>query len=180
MGTQQAGTDGALVVLVPEVEELVATFRAKYDPSAAQGMPAHITVLYPFRPAQGFVRVREYLQALFCSFQRFHFELASIERFPSVLYLAPKPAEPLRDLIRSAWDAFPESPPYGGAVSEPTPHVTVADFHDAPVPPHVEQTFSIAASRVLPIDVHADVVTLMLLEGGWWKASGSFPLVGPA
>lgn len=38
----------ALVVLVPEAEELVAPFRAAYDAAAAAGMPAHVTILFPF------------------------------------------------------------------------------------------------------------------------------------
>jgi hypothetical protein len=41
--------ESGLVVLAPEAEFLVGPFRAKYDPSAAAGMPAHITLLYPFK-----------------------------------------------------------------------------------------------------------------------------------
>ena len=43
--------ESALVALVPEAECLVKTFRDRYDPSAALGVPAHITLLYPFKPA---------------------------------------------------------------------------------------------------------------------------------
>ena len=42
--------ESALVVVVPEAEQLVGPFREKYDPSAAAGMPPHITLLYPFKP----------------------------------------------------------------------------------------------------------------------------------
>ena len=38
----------ALVVLVPEAEASVGRLRQRYDPSAAVGMPAHITLNYPF------------------------------------------------------------------------------------------------------------------------------------
>src|SRR4051812_2432915 len=41
--------ESALVVLVPEAEAVVKPFRDRYDPSAAAGMPAHITALFPFR-----------------------------------------------------------------------------------------------------------------------------------
>jgi hypothetical protein len=41
--------ESALVVLVPEAEPLVKPFRDWYDPSAAAGAPAHITLLYPFK-----------------------------------------------------------------------------------------------------------------------------------
>jgi len=42
-------SESALVVLVPEAEAVVKPFRDQYDPSAAAGMPAHITLLYPFQ-----------------------------------------------------------------------------------------------------------------------------------
>ncbi len=41
--------ESALMVLVPEAETLVKPFRDRYDPSAAAGVPAHITLLYPFK-----------------------------------------------------------------------------------------------------------------------------------
>src|SRR4051794_32755870 len=39
-----------LVVLVPEVEVLVARHRAVHDRMAPLGVPAHVTALFPFRP----------------------------------------------------------------------------------------------------------------------------------
>ena len=40
----------SLVILVPEAESMVKAFRERYDPAAQAGMPAHITLLYPFVP----------------------------------------------------------------------------------------------------------------------------------
>jgi hypothetical protein len=40
--------ESALVVLVPEAEAATKPFRDQYDPAAAAGVPAHITLLYPF------------------------------------------------------------------------------------------------------------------------------------
>ncbi|WP_079312549.1 hypothetical protein [Microbispora sp. GKU 823] len=40
----------ALVVEVPSAEPLVRGLRERYDSFAAYGMPAHVTVLYPFLP----------------------------------------------------------------------------------------------------------------------------------
>ena len=45
-------TETALVVLVPEAEAIVGRLRQRYDPSAAVGMPAHITINYPFLPGE--------------------------------------------------------------------------------------------------------------------------------
>ena len=38
----------ALIVRVPETEPCVAALRERFDPSAALGVPAHITVLHFF------------------------------------------------------------------------------------------------------------------------------------
>ena len=43
-----AKAESALVILVPEAEPLVRPFLERFDPSAATGVPAHITLLYPF------------------------------------------------------------------------------------------------------------------------------------
>lgn len=42
--------ESTLVILAPEAEGLVQSFRDRYDPAAKSGMPAHITLLYPFKP----------------------------------------------------------------------------------------------------------------------------------
>jgi len=73
MGSQE-GT--ALVILVPEAETLVQAFRDQYDPSAAEGMPALITVLYPFKPADKISKsMVEALQSLFLCHSPFRFSL---------------------------------------------------------------------------------------------------------
>jgi len=41
-------TESAVLAAVPEAEPAVAALRARLDSSAAQGVPAHVTVLYPF------------------------------------------------------------------------------------------------------------------------------------
>src|SRR6478609_6635048 len=41
----------ALVITVPAAEPVVGPWRLQYDPSAAAGMPAHVTVLYPWLAA---------------------------------------------------------------------------------------------------------------------------------
>lgn len=46
------GGHSALVILVPEADPLVADYRLRYDPSAAQGMPARYG-LWTIRPDAG-------------------------------------------------------------------------------------------------------------------------------
>ena len=75
--------ESSLAVLVPEAELLVSSFRGRYDPSAAAGMPAHITLLYPFKPPGelGEAEIGTLNQCL-SGFQRFNFSLTTTRRFP--------------------------------------------------------------------------------------------------
>ena len=42
--------ESGLVLMVPEAESVVRKLRYRFDPAAAAGVGAHITVLYPFVP----------------------------------------------------------------------------------------------------------------------------------
>ncbi|MEU9125154.1 2'-5' RNA ligase family protein [Streptomyces sp. NPDC048506] len=38
----------ALIVRIPDAEPAARALRARFDPSARAGVPAHVTVLFPF------------------------------------------------------------------------------------------------------------------------------------
>src|SRR6185312_14804244 len=42
----------ALIVAVPEAETAVGALRREHDSSAALGVPAHVTILFPFLPPE--------------------------------------------------------------------------------------------------------------------------------
>ena len=52
MSQPRTSYESAPVILVPEAEAIVGRWRQRYDPSAAVGMPAHITLNYPFLPGE--------------------------------------------------------------------------------------------------------------------------------
>ena len=120
--------ESALVVLVPEADELVGPFRERYDPSALEGMGAHITINYPFQPKQmdRELLIKE-LTDLFAHFPSTGFSLTELRQFPDTLYLAVDPEGPIRAMAKAVFKRYPESPPYGGAFDEVYPHVTVAE-----------------------------------------------------
>ena len=68
--------------------------------------------------------------------------LASVGRWPDVVYLAPEPDAPFRRLTAALASAFPDYPPYEGAHEEVIPHLTVA--RDAP------EDYYEAAAHALP------------------------------
>ena len=95
--------ESTLVILVPETEGLAQSFRDRYDPAAKSGMPAHITLLYPFKsPNEIDGRVLDILSHCFSRFPPFRFSLARINQFPGeTLYLVPEPEDPFRELTLS-------------------------------------------------------------------------------
>ncbi|NUP83938.1 MAG: 2'-5' RNA ligase family protein, partial [Nonomuraea sp.] len=118
-------TTTALIAVVPEAEPVVGVWRERYDPSAAEGVPAHVTVLYPFLPFE--LVDTSALAELFAAWASFDVEFRGFGHFPGVLYLAPEPAEPFRELTTAVAERWPEAPPYGGAFPDVVPHLTVAD-----------------------------------------------------
>ena len=50
MAATSPGPYSGLIVEVPEAEPAVARLRERLDASAPLGIPAHITVLFPFMP----------------------------------------------------------------------------------------------------------------------------------
>ena len=173
-------THTALIVVVPQAEAAVGALRARLDAVASWGVPAHITVLYPFLPP-GDVdgRVRSALAEVVAGVPRFAFTLARTGWFgDTVLWLAPEPDGPLRRLTAAVTARFPSAPPYGGAFDDVVPHLTVGDRQPRAV-------LDAAAAQVgthLPIHARADAVRLIAGRpepGGGWHTVAEFPL-GPA
>jgi 2'-5' RNA ligase len=170
--------ESALVVLVPEAEVVVKPFRDRYDPSAAVGVPAHITLLYPFKPPNEIDDgVLENLRHCFARFPPFRFTLAAISRFGmEVLYLVPEPDEPFRQLTLAIWGGYPEVPPYSGKWTSIIPHLTVAQLADERQLERVADQFAQASQTMLPFHATAAEVTLMDNQSGRWQTRSTFRL----
>jgi 2'-5' RNA ligase len=133
----------ALLIPVPEAEPHVEAFRARYDAAEENGIPAHVTILFPFGDRD------DGLEELFARFEPFDFTLARVERWPTVLWLAPEPAERFLELTRALVERYPEYEPYDGLYDTVIPHLSVA--HRTPAPPEVDEELR----RVLPIAARA-------------------------
>jgi len=169
---QMVSVQSALLILVPEAESLVKAFREKYDPSAAAGMPAHITVLYPFKPPSEINKiVLDGPNQCLRRFPSFPFSLTVTRRFgDQTLYLAPEPHEPFRRLTLAIWGCHPETPPYGGRYREVVPHLSVADrCSGGRRLDSIASNFAQASQGVLPICAIAKKVTLMDTRSGRWE-----------
>jgi 2'-5' RNA ligase len=162
----------ALVVLVPEAEELVARLRLRYDPAAAAGVPAHVTVLYPFVSPVADDTVDK-IATICRRHAPFSAEFAAVDRFPgSVVWLRPEPSERFSALIAAATAEFPESPPYGGTIAEPVPHLTVADGVDAATASEVQSELE----RGPPVFCEINELALLVQdETGRWELARTWP-----
>jgi 2'-5' RNA ligase len=169
--------ESALVVPIPEAEALVESFRKQYDPSAAIGVPAHVTLLFPFiSPNEITAQVISTLQELFSKFPYFSVSFPETRRFPGVLYLAPVPVEPFLQLSKMLTRHFPETPPYGGEFTHVTPHLTIAQVSDPRQLDEIAANFQLAARNRLPILSEVRTVVLFENSSGSWQVRMQFPL----
>ena len=133
-----AAGESALIVPV-DVPMAMRRLRDGMDPSATLGVPAHITLLYPFVPADGpDDGVKGQVARIVSGEPAFRFMLERVQRWPEVVCLLPDPSGPFSRLIGALAVAFPDYPPYGGAIELPdiVPHLTIAhtsrsDYLDA-------------------------------------------------
>jgi 2'-5' RNA ligase len=158
-----APTETAVIAAVPAAEPLVSVHRQQLDPAASWGVPAHVTVLYPFVAPEAITddlittlgaAVRP-VNAFDCRFVRTRW----FDR--NVLWLDPEPAQPFRQLTAAVWRAFPQYPPFGGAYADLIPHLTVAQQRVADLPTllAVERT----VQSGLPLT--ARIESLLLIAG---------------
>ena len=173
-------TESALVVLVPEAEPLVGTYRERFDSSAAAGLGAHITLLYPFvEPGKIGESELDLLAECLRGFAPIAFSLAKIRRFPvETLYLEPDPAEPFRQLTMAIWERFPDRPPYGGAWPDIVPHLSVGRFADAAAMDKVAADLARALEQSPPIRARSGTVALIENMAGRWIVRRTFKLGG--
>jgi 2'-5' RNA ligase len=169
----------ALVVLVPEAEPLVEPFRSQYDPVAPRGMPAHVTILFPFYAQTELgPDVVNTLEQHFAPFTPFHFELRETGAFPRVLYLKPEPHDLFSQIISSTSSLFPDLPPYGGSTGERIPHVTVAHAETDVDFEKLRARFEEGLERQGLVQGTVSRVTLMVHSRADWLELNSFSFRG--
>ncbi len=163
------GWESALVVPVDAAERTVAGWRRRFDPAAEWGVPAHITVLYPFvPPAEINETTLVRLRALLAEFGGFEFMLDAVGRFDTdVIYLRPEPADRFAALTAAVVEEWPSYQPYGGIYSVVIPHLTVAEMD---IGGRFDEISADLATH-MPILARAEFVNLMAgrQQPGSWR-----------
>jgi len=151
-------THTALVVPIPGLQDFVATWRPKVDAVPPVGVPAHVTLLYPFLPpAVGSERIAE-IRTFLATRPSFPYSLDGVDWFDDeVVFVKPLPADGSMDLTNAIEEQW-RLAPYGGDVEDPVPHVTIGYGGNR----EAMQRVADAARKVLPIKAQlADEVWLM-------------------
>lgn len=102
-----------LLLAVPAADSLVAKHREHLDLAAQDGIPAHITVVYPFKPlAEITAADHKSLEATFLNHPEFTIRGSQTAWLgDSVVCVAVDDAEPARQLIGAVVETFPNFPP---------------------------------------------------------------------
>ncbi|MEV8313356.1 2'-5' RNA ligase family protein [Streptomyces sp. NPDC059900] len=176
--TPARATRTAIIAPVPAAEALVGDYRRALDHTAAWPVPAHVTVLYPFVPPEQITQnLLDDVRTSLAPLPAFTCRFSGVAWFgQEVMWLAPEPDAPFRELTRSVWAGFPGCPPYRGAHRDPTPHLTVGSTHLADVADLRRAALELRAK----LPVHARIDSVRLIAGGGtpgsWRTVAEFRL----
>jgi 2'-5' RNA ligase len=168
--------ESGLIVRVSEAEPLVGGLRERYVESARLGVPAHVTVLFPFMsPELIDSSVLERIRRVVGSAQSFEFSISTVGRFPATVYLEPAPPAAFVALTEVLVAEFPQFPPFAGEFSTIVPHLTVAQGN-------ATEAHSVEAQLVAKLAQHGPIKStcrsLELFENssGHWRQMHVFHL----
>ena len=148
--------------------------RRTWVDEAGRGLPAHLTMLYPFVEPDGLrPETRSAIAAVATHHEPIDYEVRGPRSWPNVIYAGVEPADPFIRLQADLAAAFPAFPIYGGPPGfRFEPHITVAEgpaIDGVRVTTDRAWTSLPAAGRAVRLDVIAD-------DGSGWKRIWSLPL----
>ncbi|MGI6876972.1 2'-5' RNA ligase family protein [Amycolatopsis sp. 3B14] len=165
-----------LAIPVPAADPLLAR-AAELSPAARRGLPAHISLLYPFRPAAdldeatvtALADALERQPAMEVRFERCH-------HHDGFVYLRPDPLQPLTGLIAALRRRWPGVVPYDGRFGEDVgAHLTVA----MGASPREAAALVRAVEATLPLSARLTEAWLAVFDGAW-QPRGRFRFRAPA
>jgi 2'-5' RNA ligase len=145
-------------------------------PDAGEGLPAHVTVAYPFAALDSIDdAVAGLVSRVVARHAPWTMRLVERRRWPDTVYAAIEPPAPAAALQADLAAAFPTLPIYGGTIDVFVPHVTIAEGEAADDP-------AVDADRGwddLPVTQSVSEVELIVRSAArGWSVERRFPLRG--
>lgn len=171
------GQRSAVVVPI-RLPATVETIRRRHVDNATLGVPAHVTLLFPFIPPPSIDEpTMKRLAASIVRAPRFAVAFDRIETFEpgptedGVAWLAPEPPVPFVSMTAALVEAFPGYLPYEGAHDEVIPHLTLAEgIGDV-------AAIRATARRWLPFRRTVAAAVLLVEDAaGRWRVAARMPL----
>lgn len=169
----------ALVIVLEDAQPFDDVRREFDVDTVKRGIPFHLTLLYPFAPAEELSdAVMAEARSFFALREPIEFALTRVAAWPLVVYAVPEPDDALLDCMHALHALFPAWPPYGGAFTEVLPHATLGEDVDGPV---VQDEIERRLAPHLPRDYRAEAATLLEeYAPDRWRERTRFPFTGRA
>ena len=147
--------------------------RRRLDRAASLGVPAHVTILYPWLPVGSLTAgARAAVAGIARETRAFDVRFAAARRWPGVVYLEPDPAWRFSALIDRFTTRFPGFPAYDGTIEEVIPHLTLVENADAPL-----DEIAAAAARHVPFERSVRSIEVLAERAdGRWQPHWRVPL----
>jgi hypothetical protein len=153
-----------LVIPVPAAEALLASVRARYPGTVRDGVPAHVSLLYPFVVgAELDERVITALNELFVGQVSIPVDFMECYRRGGFVALRPDPGDDLKELMSKTRRRWPDVVPYEGVYGDVEPHLTIATRCSEETAGRIEQE----VTADLPICAELREAWLLAFEGQW-------------
>ncbi|MGH3366947.1 MAG: 2'-5' RNA ligase family protein [Nocardioidaceae bacterium] len=152
------------MIPVPAADGLLASVGARYPGTVREGVPAHVSLLYPFvAAAQLNESVTSALGELFADQAPIPVQFADCYRRSGFVALRPDPIDGLTKLINQTRRRWPDVVPYEGLYGDVEPHVTVTLRASEETAVTIERE----VTTELPISAELREAWLVAFEGRW-------------
>jgi hypothetical protein len=155
----------ALVVPIT-LPAALAAVRDASDPMAARGVPAHVTILFPFLAASSLgASDHDILADIARLHAAFVARFDQVEQREQLVWLLPADQSPFLDLTAAIVERWPDQPPYGGVHAALIAHLTLVETAD----PGVRDAAAAVAREVGPFEVAVSELLLITesMAGTW-------------
>ena len=166
---------GRSAVVVPIVlPTRLASIRDAADRMAARGVPAHVTVLFPFLAVDALTpTVRSSLTRLAANNPSFVARFSRVERREAMVWLVPAGQRPFLDVTFAVAALWPDHPPYEGVHDTLIAHLTLVETTDR----QARDAAWAAAMEIGPFEVPVRELTVITESAsGHWRTRWRLPM----